>query len=236
MNDRQSRLLAAIIDQFIETAGPVGSKKLLESGEFNCSSATIRNEMGMLEDEGFLQQPHISAGRIPTASGYRLYVREYMKPNSREAVVRKKFESLKSFYLEQKDQEKVYEAVALLTHMIPNVAFATVPHKSRVYYLGLSNVLKQPEFQVNPTLASGIAEVLEDHLTETLSSMDINEQIQYYIGEENVLEQIHSCSMMVTKYTVRGEEGVIGILGPMRMDYGYNTVALDMITELLKTE
>lgn len=235
MNDRQSRLLAAIIDQFIATAGPVGSKKLLESGEFSCSSATIRNEMGALEDEGFLQQPHISAGRIPTASGYRLYVREHMKPSSREAVVRKKFESLKEHYLMQKDQERVYEAVALLTHMIPNVAFATVPHKSRVYYLGLSNVLKQPEFHVDPTLASGMAEVLEDHLTRVLSSMDITDQTQYYIGEENVLEQIHSCSMMVTRYEIRGEEGVIGILGPMRMDYGYNTVALDMITDLLKS-
>ena len=53
MNERQSKLLAAIIDQFIETALPVGSKKLLESGEFICSSATIRNEMGQLEDEGF---------------------------------------------------------------------------------------------------------------------------------------------------------------------------------------
>ena len=234
MNERQSRLLAAIIDQFIQTAGPVGSKKLLESGEFTCSSATIRNEMGMLEDEGYLEQPHISAGRVPTAAGYRLYVRQYMTPNKQETIVRKKFDALKDHYLKQKDQEKVYEAVALLTHMIPNVAFATVPHKSRVYYLGLSNVLKQPEFQVNPVLASGIAEVLEDHLTQVLSAMEIDDQIQYYIGEENVLEQIHSCSMMVTKYSIRDSEGIIGILGPMRMDYGYNTVALDMITDLLQ--
>ena len=235
MNERQSRLLEAIIDQFILSASPIGSKKLLESGTFDCSSATIRNEMGQLEDEGYLEQPHISAGRVPTALGYRMYVREQMKPNSQEALVRKRFATLKDQYLMKKDQEKAYEAVSLLTHMIPNIAFATVPHKERVYYLGLSNVLKQPEIQADPVMASGIAEVLEDHLTTMLEKIEVDDQVRYYIGEENILEQIHSCSLMVTNYQMRDFEGVIGILGPMRMDYGYNTVALDLITDMMKS-
>ncbi|MBT7761533.1 MAG: hypothetical protein HN735_02125, partial [Candidatus Peribacter sp.] len=194
-----------------------------------------RNEMGQLEDEGYLEQPHISAGRIPTALGYRMYVREQMKPNSQEALVRKRFATLKDQYLMKKDQEKAYEAVSLLTHMIPNIAFATVPHKERVYYLGLSNVLKQPEIQADPVMASGIAEVLEDHLTTMLEKIEVDDQVRYYIGEENILEQIHSCSLMVTNYQMRDFEGVIGILGPMRMDYGYNTVALDLITDMMKS-
>ena len=76
MDSRQSKLLAAIIDQFIQTALPVGSKQLLShSAEFSVlSGATIRNEMRVLGEEGFLEQPHISAGRIPTAKGYRVYV------------------------------------------------------------------------------------------------------------------------------------------------------------------
>lgn len=235
MNDRQARLLAAIIDQFIVTAVPIGSKKLLQSGDFDCSSATIRNEMGLLEDEGFLEQPHVSAGRIPTAAGYKMYVQEFMKPNQKEVQVRKKFEGLKDQYLKRKDQERAFEAVALLTHMIPNVAFVTVPHKERVYYLGLSNVLKQPEVQSDPTLASGIAEVLEDHLTRLLDQVEVDEQIRYYIGEDNILDQISSCSLIVRSFALRDYDGVIGILGPMRMDYGYNTVALDMIVDMLQT-
>ena len=234
MNERQSRLLEAIIDQFILSASPIGSKKLLEAGTFDLSSATIRNEMGQLEDEGYLEQPHVSAGRIPTALGYRTYVREYMKPTRCEAIVRKRFATLKDQYLMKKDQEKAYEAVAFLTHMIPNIAFATVPYKERVYYLGLSNVLKQPEVQADPVLASGIAEVLEEHLTTMLEHIEIDDQIRYYIGEENILEQIHSCSLMVTTYQMRDFEGVIGILGPMRMDYGYNTVALDLISDMVR--
>ncbi len=235
MNERQSKLLAAIIDQFIETALPVGSKKLLESGEFICSSATIRNEMGQLEDEGFLEQPHISSGRIPTAIGYRMYVQDFMKPSTREKLVRKKFESLREQYFQRKDQERVYEAVALLARMIPNVAFASVPHKDRVYYMGLSNVLKQPEFQMNPLLASDIAELLEKKLSDLLDQVEVDDKIRYYIGDEHILGNIQSCSMMVTEYKVRNQRGVIGVLGPMRMDYAYNTVALDMVAELLRS-
>ena len=235
MNERQSKLLVAIIDQFIETALPVGSRRLLESGDFFCSSATIRNEMGLLEDEGFLEQPHISSGRIPTARGYRMYVQDFMKPTVREKAVRRKFETLREQYFQRKDQERVYEAVALLSHMIPNVAFASVPHKDRVYYLGLSNVLKQPEFQSNPLLASGVAELLEDKLNALLDKVEVDEKVRYYIGDEHILSSIQSCSMMVTAYAVRDFRGVLGILGPMRMDYAYNTVAIDLVADLLRS-
>lgn len=236
MNTRQARLLAAIIDQFIETALPVGSKRLLEMSEFSVSSATIRNEMSRLEDEGYLEQPHISAGRVPTAKGYRVYVKEFMTPSTQEMKVRKRFDTLKDQYFRRKDQERVYEAVALLSHMIPNVAFAAVPHKERFYYMGLANTLRQPEFQLNPMLATGVVEVLESRLTDLISRIPVDEKIRYFIGGEHLLPQIQSCSMLITRYSVRGEEGVIGILGPMRMDYAYDTVALEMVSDLLKAQ
>ncbi len=222
-----------IIDEFIQTGVPVGSKQIIEQGHFLLSCATIRNEMRALGEEGFLEQPHISAGRVPTAKGYQLYVREYMEPNTQEKKVKDRFDVLKQQYLERKDQERVYEAVSLLSQMIPHVAFATVPHKERVYYMGLANTLRQPEFQVNPMLASGVVEVLESRLTELLMHADLDERVRYFIGDEHLLLQIQSCSMVVRRYTVRGEEGVIGILGPMRMDYAYNTVALELVSDLL---
>jgi len=235
MNTRQAKLLAAIIDQFIETALPVGSKRLLEMGTFTVSSATIRNEMSTLEDEGFLEQPHISAGRIPTAKGYRTYVKEFMEPGTHELKVRKHFESLKEQYFQRKDQERVYEAVALLSQMIPNIAFATVPHKERVYYMGLANTLRQPEFQINPLMATGVVEVLEHRLTDLIDHIKTDDKVRYYIGGEDLLPQIHSCSMLVMRFSLRGEDGVMGILGPMRMDYAYNTVALELVADLLRS-
>lgn len=234
MNTRQAKLLAAIIDQFIETALPVGSKRLLEMGEFSVSSATIRNEMSALEEEGFLEQPHISAGRIPTAKGYRMYVKEFMEPSVHELKVRKKFESLQEQYFHRKDQERVYEAVALLSHMIPNIAFATVPHKDRVYYMGLANTLRQPEFQSNPVLATGVVEVLERRLTDLLDAIELTDDVRYYIGDEHLLPQVQSCSVLIKRYVLRGEPGAIGVIGPMRMDYAYNTIALELISDLLK--
>ena len=242
MNTRQAQLLTAIIDQFIETGIPVGSKHIIEGGFFPLSGATIRNEMQVLGDQGFIEQPHISAGRIPTAIGYRAYVQEFMKPSTQEKKVRQKFETLREQYFHRKDQERAYEAVALLSHMIPNVAFATVPHKQRVYFLGLAHALRQQEFLSNPALASGVVEVLEERLTEVLDGIKIDNQVRYYIGDEHVLPQIQSCSLMVTGYNLpartaggRGNTGVIGILGHMRMDYAYNTVALELVADLLRS-
>lgn len=234
MNSRQAKLLQAIIDQFIQTALPVGSKRLLESSEFPVSSATIRAEMSFLETEGFLAQPHVSAGRIPTVKGYRLYVQEFMKPTVAERAVRSRFDKLREQYFQNKDRERAYEAVALLAHMIQNVSFATVPHRDRVYYMGLSNALRQPEFQHDAKLMSGVVEVLEQGLTDLLSKIEVGDKVSYMIGEKNLSQSIESCSLMVTRYRIRDQYGVIGILGPTRMDYAYNTVALDMVASMLR--
>lgn len=235
MNERQARLLAAIIDEFVHTGMPVGSKTLIERKHFDVSGATIRNEMHILSEEGFIQQPHISAGRIPTAIGYRMYVKEFMKPTAQEQSVKRKFDSLKEQYLKRKDQERVFDAVALLAQMTPNVSFATIPHRDHVFYMGLANVLKLPEFQQDATLASNVVEVLEEKLSDLLGNVDVDEKVRYYIGEEHILPTLQSCSILVTSYFIRGSSGAIGILGPMRMDYAYNTSALELAANLLKT-
>ena len=235
MNTRQSKLLAAIIDEFIQTGMPIGSKRLLEATTLNISSATVRSEMGTLEDQGFLMQPHVSAGRLPTALGYRMYVKDFMQPTREEKIVQKKFDTLKAQYLKRKDQERAYEAVALLSHMSPNVAFATIPHRNRVFYMGLANVLRQPEFLHDSQLASAVAEVLESRLSNLLEEIDIDDQIRYYIGEKHILKQLQSCSMLITGYSLRGEDGAIGILGPMRMDYSFNTISLELAADLLRS-
>jgi heat-inducible transcriptional repressor len=73
-DDRKLEVLRAIIEDFVTTSEPVGSKALVERHALGVSSATIRNDMALLEDEGYIVQPHTSAGRIPTDKGYRLFV------------------------------------------------------------------------------------------------------------------------------------------------------------------
>ncbi len=78
MTERKKRILRAIVETYIETAEPVGSKAVAQRAGLDVSSATIRNEMSDLTDMGYLEQPHTSAGRVPSAAGYRLYVNELM--------------------------------------------------------------------------------------------------------------------------------------------------------------
>jgi len=81
LDERKLRILQAIIDDYINTAEPVGSRTIAKKHELGLSSATIRNEMADLEEMGFLEQPHTSAGRVPSDKGYRLYVDHLMKIN-----------------------------------------------------------------------------------------------------------------------------------------------------------
>ena len=78
VNERQERLLKEIVESYIATAKPVGSKSLCQ--KLKCSSATIRNEMAHLEELGYLEKNHISSGRIPSENGYKYYVANLMHP------------------------------------------------------------------------------------------------------------------------------------------------------------
>ena len=78
LSQRKQKILAAVVEQYIRTGEPVGSKALLNSLDFSVSSATIRNEMAELASMGLLEQPHTSAGRVPTNLGYRYYVDHLM--------------------------------------------------------------------------------------------------------------------------------------------------------------
>ena len=80
MDERKLKVLAAVVDEYIRTGEPVGSKAIAAILDIRISSATIRNDMAALEQLGYLEQPHTSAGRIPTFSGYRLYIEKFVNP------------------------------------------------------------------------------------------------------------------------------------------------------------
>ena len=79
LNERRRRVLAALVEEYIASATPVGSKTLVERYELGCSSATVRNELSILEETGFVVQPHVSAGRLPTDTGYRSFVDDFVE-------------------------------------------------------------------------------------------------------------------------------------------------------------
>jgi len=235
MQDRKKQILKAIVQHFIDTAEPVGSNTILVSYKFSVSPATIRNDMAYLEKEGLVFQPHTSSGRVPTDTGYRLYVDEMADYKLVEKEAIEELEKVREAFLVQKMEEKIFDAVRLLSQATHNVSFATLPGKKRTFFLGISNVLKQPEFKTDSIRASEVLEVLENdnNFINTLNQLDIDESIKIFIGKENIIKEIQSCSILVTKYNFNGFEGFIGILGPTRMKYPYNSVILREIKKML---
>ena len=207
------------------------------SYNFDISSATIRHDMATLEEEGMLVQPHTSAGRIPTDMGYRFYVDDLVDYKKTRKLAKDSIGEIRKQFAQGQIKRKVQQAVHIISHAIPNVGFATLP-ESRTFYLGLSNVLKKPEFLSDPMQASQVVEVLEnnDNFINLLNSVDLEEKVNIFIGKENIIEQIQSCSMIIGKYNIDDYEGFIGILGPTRMNYAYNSVVIEEVIDLLNNE
>lgn len=235
--DRRRSILNAIIREFIETAEPVGSHAIVVGYHFSVSPATIRNEMVNLEEEGLIFQPHTSAGRIPTDTGYRLYVDELADFEEAEKQAEKALQKVLHEYAIQKAREKIYDAVRILAHATGNASFATLPDNRRTFYLGLSNVLRQPEFARDPMRASQVVEVLEDtdNFVQVLRQLDLQDETRIFIGKENILPQIQSCAMVVSPYKVGHFDGFFGILGPTRMKYPFNHAMVSKVRELVES-
>lgn len=227
--DRKFRILKAIIESFIVSAEPVGSKYLLEKIDIDVSPATVRNDMAWLEKHGLLYQPYTSAGRIPTTHGFRMYVDELMGEMHINAVEQKglAIDTLQR----QVAEDRVYYAVSLLARTSSNVSFATIPPHGKAYYLGLSNILQTPEF-TSSMEASTVIKILEDQelFLELLSQLPIDSSVKVFIGEENILPEIQSCSLIATTFDAPNlGQGIIGILGPKRMNYAFNMSALEHV-------
>ncbi len=114
MDERKMKILKAVIRNYLETGEPVGSRTISKYTDLNLSSATIRNEMSDLEEMGYILQPHTSAGRIPSDSGYRLYVDDMMK--SKQEELDKREEEL------NKKEDILIEKVDRVEDLLQNVA------------------------------------------------------------------------------------------------------------------
>jgi heat-inducible transcriptional repressor len=127
LTERRQRLLQLIIDEYVNTAQPVGSAAIVEKYELPVSSATIRAEMARLEDEGYIAQPHTSAGRVPTDLGYRYYVealmREEIVPDELQQTIRHQFHQAA-----RELEEWARLAAAIIAARLRNAAVVTTPH------------------------------------------------------------------------------------------------------------
>lgn len=133
LTDRQKTLLLLIIRDYIDTAQPVGSKRLVEHYHLELSPATIRNEMAALTEMGYLRQPHTSAGRVPSEDGYRYFVSQMM-PNA-ELPQAVQHTITHQFHQSRADMDQwMTLAASILAHQSQGVSMITAPHTEQARY------------------------------------------------------------------------------------------------------
>ena len=123
LSERKKKILRAVVESYVQTAEPVGSKAILELADLNVSSATIRNELADLTEQGYLEQPHTSAGRIPSPKGYRLYVNELMEEQRLSLEETRQINE--ALHLKMKELDKVIDQAGRMVSQLTNYpAFA----------------------------------------------------------------------------------------------------------------
>lgn len=216
MTERQRLLLSALIEQYAEVASPVGSSLLAKV--FGVSSATIRAEMAELERLGMIQQPHTSAGRVPTDKGYRFYVNQLTESGEHTLSSGRRAEKALAARVQVGGvpERTIRSAVDTLVELTHNLGLATIGNQ--LYMSGLSNLFGQPEF-VGGAGARQIAQLL-DNLEPWLREAAPNEPLSVYIGRENPIGRSAGASLIISRFrSPFSDHSYIGVLGPTRQQY-----------------
>ncbi|MFW5888339.1 MAG: hypothetical protein ACOCVY_01340 [Patescibacteria group bacterium] len=220
MTTRKEKVLNAIIKEHIATRAPVGSSAIVEKYKLGVSSATVRNIMASLEEDGYITQPYTSAGRIPTAGAYREYADKLEDAPLKKIEKRLKASEKRAIdevFAGQDRWELKLKKVAKILAGASDVAVFWAFYQYNMYYTGISNLLSQPEFAERDLIfdISAIIDSMDDIINENFENFSEGPQIM--IGEENPFGAF--CGTVLSKYKINKRQGLFGILGPLRMDY-----------------
>ncbi len=234
MNERQKNILSVVVEEYTNTAIPVGSAVLVEKYGFRISPATIRNDMNVLEKKGYLHQPHISAGRIPTDNGYKYFVEEIMGDHKLAPEDQKKLQK-ELLKLKAKHNRLSRTIAKILSSFSGALAFSGLGKDLSEF--GIRELLEQPEFKKMDEFCK-VAEALDriDENIDAVLKKVKDGETKIFIGKENPIKEIPNCSIMVSPYkTKKGECGMLAIIGPKRMKYAKNKSLIEYMKKLLSS-
>ena len=229
LRQRQQTILGATIREYIRTARPVSSEELRRHFRLGLSPATIRNEMQELDEEGFLEQPHTSAGRIPTDNGYRFFVdhliREFILSGEDQKII--------------DDLRKTNNEDLFIKHLARTVsrmcgAFAATGllEDGILYKSGFAEILDEPEFEdAGEARTFGhFVDFLDDTIEDILPD---SEEDHVFIGRENPLKEARAYTMIMSSWKhPAGFNGFLTLIGPRRMDYTKSVSLINYLKEL----
>lgn len=219
LTTRQTQILKGLIDEYIESAGPVGSENLEKKYGLGVSPATIRNEMVTLTKLKYLRQPHTSSGRVPTPKAMKFYISQLME------------EKQMSLAEEVKAKEKVWDSRKNLDQLLDEATHAladstkslavAATDDGKVWHSGYANVFRSPEF-ADLQICADLFTFLEE--TKRVNDLffgrnQFDSPIEVLFGEELGWPELRPISVVTTHFNVAGREGALGVIGPTRLSY-----------------
>ena len=174
LKERQKSILEAAILEHIKTTKPVASQELAQNFRLGAGPATVRNEMLRLDQLGYLEQPHTSAGRVPTDKGYRFFVDNLLAEVDLKDTEKR---AIKKIFANLDDEEKfIRELSKIISHLTGSLAGAGIFDEKIFYESGLAEVLKEPEFQETEYMQQfgQLVDNLEENLQEFLDDQNAN--------------------------------------------------------------
>lgn len=224
LTPRQALILKTIIEEYTETAEPIGSETLEHKHSLGISPATIRNEMAALTKAGYLKQPHTSAGRAPTAKAFHFYVQQLMEEKklsfSDEVKARQRIEEAK------KDRGHIMqEATRSLAQDTKCLSVGAIDGEDALWHAGYANILSMPEFY-NIDVTSHVLSLLEEmDRIHDLLFRESAEPLSVLFGEELGWSYFEPVGVVTTRFNVKTPNGdrvgSLGVIGPARLQFSY---------------
>ena len=232
LTDRQVQIIRAVVEEYGQTAEPVGSGTLDRKYNLGVSPATIRNEMAFLVDLGYLNQPHTSAGRTPTPKAIKLYINELMR--ERNLTVSEEVSAKEGIWEKRHEMGDVLrQATHELAKRTGSIGVA-VTDEMRVYHAGYAYILDLPEFydiDVTRTVLSMLDEA--QALLDVLSTQQSHRDIHILLGDDLNNEYLQPVSIVYADFHTANHRGSIGVIGSSRFDYPYVVPLVRHFTQLI---
>lgn len=220
LTQRQIDILKTIIHEYTESAMAVGSEILEKKYKLGVSPATIRNEMVELAKKGYLKKSYFSSGRVPSAKGFRFYIKNLMKEKELSTSDEVAFKN--SIWDDKNERHRLLSQSVRILAQRTGLLSVIATNLNDFYYAGFANILTQSEF-LNLDLTRCFFERLEKvpFWSRVLDQFDkLEEEIMYFMGEEDFQDPMfESCGSIFGDFEGQGIKGVIGVIGSKRMYY-----------------
>ncbi len=232
LTDRQINIIKTIVEEFTETAQAVGSVSLENKYRLGVSPATLRNEMAVLEEKGFLSQTHTSSGRVPTSLAIKFYVNELMR--EKELSVAEEV-NVKSRVWDHRfnSDDLLREATKVLAERTRTLCIATTD-SGHTFHSGYGNILNSVEFE-DLDVTREVLYLLDSQarLVEIFGRAAGNSPVHILVGDEMGISLFQPVSCVFADIRMGDKRGSLGIIGPNRQEYDRNIPFVRYVANLV---